>query len=414
MTTGLDMEELVRFVLAPGTTSDPFGDYHRLREVAAVYRSDRTGMTLLSRFADCQLVLNDKDTFRVVDTAWMMANLPGWKPSQSQEQFLSSLFFRNPPEHTRLRRQISRGFSSRRLQLLRPVVEREVRGALDRLAAVPPGVAVDFQEIVSVPLSLALLGGLLGIAVEDQPRCWSLLNEAIPPPDPTADRASRELTQKRADAASAEMADFFFDLVAAKRADPGDDLVSACLAEQAEDAERLSDRELALAMLPIFGAGVTTLSDTLGNTFHALLADPAQLQRLVTGAFAADRAAAEILRYCGGYHITRRYTTRDVEFGGVPVPAGSVLVLLLASANRDPEFVAEPQALDLDRAVIGSLAFGAGIHYCLGAALARLLVETLCQFLHRVPGLRAAGPPHWRPSLLFFGPVTLPVLRTEG
>ncbi|MFF7369740.1 cytochrome P450 [Streptomyces tricolor] len=409
MTTGQDIEELVRFVLAPGTSDDPFAHYLRLRELADVHRSERTGMTLLSRYADCRQVLGDPETFRVVDTDWMAAHRPGWRPSPSQEQFLSSLFFRNPPDHTRLRRQLSRGFTARRLRVLRPLVHQEVLRALDRLAAVPPGEAADFQELVAVPLSLTVLGGLLGIPASDHPRCWTLLHEAVPAPDPAADEAARAALARRADEAAAELAAYFTDLIARKRTEPGDDLVSACLREQADDPEQLTDHELALAVLPVFGAGVTTLSDTLGNIMHTLLAHPGRLERLAADPAQAERAAAEAFRYCGGYHITRRYATRDTEIRGVPVEAGSVLVLLLAGANRDPEAFGRPEEFDVERPETASLAFGAGIHHCLGAALAKLLVETVCGALHRAPALRPAGPPRWRPSLLFFGPVHLPV-----
>ncbi|GAA2195899.1 cytochrome P450 [Streptomyces bangladeshensis] len=409
MTTGQDIEELVRFVLAPGTSDDPFAHYLRLRELADVHRSERTGMTLLSRYADCRQVLGDPETFRVVDTDWMAAHRPGWRPSPSQEQFLSSLFFRNPPDHTRLRRQLSRGFTARRLRVLRPLVHQEVLRALDRLAAVPPGEAADFQELVAVPLSLTVLGGLLGIPASDHPRCWTLLHEAVPAPDPAADEAARAALARRADEAAAELAAYFTDLIARKRTEPGDDLVSACLREQADDPEQLTDHELALAVLPVFGAGVTTLSDTLGNIMHTLLAHPGRLERLAADPAQAERAAAEAFRYCGGYHITRRYATRDTEIRGVPVEAGSVLVLLLAGANRDPEAFGRPEEFDVERPETASLAFGAGIHHCLGAALAKLLVKTVCGALHRAPALRPAGPPRWRPSLLFFGPVHLPV-----
>lgn len=410
MTVTQDVDELARLVSAPGMNGEPFAHYQELRELSPVHRSKRSGMTLVSRLADCRQVLNDSETFRVVDAAWMESTMPGWKPSPSQEQFLSSLFFRNPPDHTRLRRQISRSFTSRRLRSLGPMVEREVRRAFERLAAVPAGEVVDFQELVSVPLSLAVFGGLLGIAEEDQPRCWELLNEAVPAPDPTADQEARQAVQRRADTAALEMSEFFSRLVGSRRADPGDDLISTCLVESADDPDQLSDSELALTMLPVFGAGVTTLGDTVGNIMHTLLANPEALARLRSGDFAEDRALAEIFRYCGGYHITRRYTTRDVELGGVELPAGSVVVLLLASANRDPQAFHEPELFDIDRTGNGSLAFGAGIHHCLGAALSKLLGEALCRELHRVPGLRADGPAEWRPSMLFFGPVRLPVL----
>ncbi|MET8164446.1 cytochrome P450 [Streptomyces sp. NPDC005329] len=409
MTTGQDIEELVRFVLAPGTGDDPFAHYLRLRELADVHHSERTGMTLLSRYADCRQVLGDQETFRVVDTEWMAANIPGWRPSPGQEQFLSSLFFRNPPDHTRLRRQLSRGFTARRLQVLRPLAEKEVLRALDRLAAVPSGQVADFQELVSVPVSLAVLGGLLGIPASEHARCWTLLNEAVPAPDPAADEAARAAMSRRADEAATELAAFFTELIARKRTEPGDDLVSACMVEQAGDPEQLTDRELALAVLPVFGAGLTTLSDTLGNLMHTLLTHPDRLERLSADPTQAERAAAEAFRYCGGYHITRRYATRDTEIRGVPIAAGSVVVLLLAGANRDPEAFGRPEEFDIERPETASLAFGSGIHFCLGAALAKLLVETVCGALPRGPALRPAGAPRWRPSVLFFGPVHLPV-----
>ncbi|CAM5324115.1 cytochrome P450 [Streptomyces canarius] len=180
------------------------------------------------------------------------------------------------------------------------------------------------------------------------------------------------------------------------------------------DPEQLTDRELALAVLPVFGAGVTTLSDTLGNIMHTLLTNPDQLERLSADPARAERAAAEAFRHSGGYHITRRYATRDTEIRGVPVAAGSIVVLLLAGANRDPEVFARPEELDIERPETASLAFGTGIHHCLGAALAKLLVETVCGALHRGPALRPAGAPRWRPSLLFFGPVRLPVTVVAG
>ncbi|AOR34264.1 hypothetical protein BFF78_27280 [Streptomyces fodineus] len=409
MTVPVDAEDLVRLVTAPGTSGEPFAHYRQLRDLSGVYRSERLGMTLVTGQAECQRVLGDKETFRVIDAAWMEAKMPGWKPSASQEQFFSSLFFRNPPEHTRLRAQLSRGFSSRQLRQLGPMVEHEARVVFDRLLGTPSGEAVDFQELVSEPLSMAALGGLLGIPAAEQPRCWTLLNEALPQPDPTADDATRQAVQQRADRAALAMSEYFEKLVAAKRADPADDLISAYLAEQSDDPDRLSDSELALALLPIFGAGVAALSATLGNAVHTLLSHPDTLERVRSGDFSADRAVAEIFRYCGGYHVTRRYTAQDVELGGVALSAGSVLVLLLAAANRDPKAFHEPETFDIDRTGAGSLAFSAGIHHCLGAALSKLVAEAVCRELRRVPRLRSAGDPKWRPDMLFFGPERLPV-----
>jgi cytochrome P450 len=409
MTAPVDVEDLVRLVTAPGTNGEPFDHYRQLRQTAAVHRSERLGMTLVTGQPECQQVLTDKHTFRVVDAAWMEAKMPGWKPSASQEQFFSSLFFRNPPEHTRLRAQLSRGFTSRHLRQLAPMVEQEAAVAFDRLLAAPSGEVVDFMELVSVPLSLAALGGLLGVPATDHAHCWKLLTEAVPQPDPRADEATRRAVLEQADRAALELSAYLEQLVAAKREVPGDDLISAYLSEQSDDPERLTDSELAMALLPIFGAGVAALSATLGNAVHTLLGAPDTLKRVQGGDFSAERTVAEIFRYCGGYHVTRRYATADVEIGGVAVQAGTVLVLLLGAANRDPHAFHDPETFDIDRPEAGSLAFSAGIHYCLGAALSKLVAEGLCRELRRIPGLRAAGDTEWRPDMLFFGPERVPV-----
>ncbi|MFC8848109.1 MULTISPECIES: cytochrome P450 [unclassified Micromonospora] len=408
---GPEAEELVRFVLAPGTVDDPFAYYRRLRGIAPVHRSTTLGVTLLSRFADCQRVLTDSRTFPVVDVAWMRANQPQRGPSPAQEQFMSSLFFQNPPAHTRLRRLLARGFSARQLLSLRDPVRDEVARVLDGLAEAASGAAaVDFQQVVAVPLALRVLGGLLGVPVADQGRTWELLREAIPgPPAPGTDPAQLGELLRRAATASEELVGYFSELAAARRVDPGDDLISACTAEHADDPDGLTDRELGLAILPIFGSGVTTLSDTLGNAAYAFATNPRQLARVRSEPAAAAAATAEVLRYGGNYHIARRYASRTVEFDDVTVPEGSVVVVLLSSANRDPARYADAETFDVGRPEIATLAFGAGIHHCLGAALARLVLEEFCAALHRLPALRLAGAARWRPSLLFFGPMSLPV-----
>jgi cytochrome P450 len=411
----LDLDELVRFIQAPGSHGEPYEYYQRLRELAPVHRIEAANLTLLSRYAECQRVLNDKELFRVVDTEWLQEHVPGWKPAENHEQFMSSLFFQNPPAHTRLRRQLTRGFTARRLNGLRPAIEAAARAAIERLAAAAgDGGPVDFQELVSVPLSLSVLGGLLGVPEPDQQRCWELLNLAVPPPAPAATSADQAAARKRSGAASLELIDYFTELAVARQADPRDDLISACIAQHEDDEDRLTGRELGLALLPIFGAGVTTLSDTTGNACHEFLTHPDQLDRLIADPELVEPASAEILRRAGGYHVARRYATRQTELDGVVIPEGSVVVLLLASANRDAARFADPEIFDVARPDTATLAFGAGIHYCLGAALARLQLEALCAAMCLTPRLEPAGPPRWRPSMLFFGPLTLPVRVTGG
>ncbi|WP_148083434.1 cytochrome P450 [Micromonospora sp. Llam0] len=407
----LEAEELVRFVLAPGTAGDPFAYYRRLRDIAPVHRSEKLDMTLLSRHADCVRVLTDARAFPVVDLAWIRAKQPHRAPTSSQEQFMSSLFFQNPPAHTRLRRLLARGFSARQLLALREPAREEVARVLDRLAeAGGGGRAADFQELVAVPLALRVLGRLLGVPVEDQARTWDLLREAIPPPPPPgSDPAVIAETMRRAEVASTELVGYFAELAAARRKDPRGDLISACTTDHADDPDGLTDRELGLTMLPIFGSGITTLSDTLGNAAHAFATNPRQLARVARDPAAATAAAAEVLRFGGTYHIARRYASQAVRFDDVEVPEGSVVVMLLGSANRDATRYADGDGFDVDRPEVATLALGAGIHHCLGAALARLVVEEFCAGLHRLPALRLAGDPEWRPSLLFFGPMALPV-----
>jgi cytochrome P450 hydroxylase len=246
----------------------------------------------------------------------------------------------------------------------------------------------------------------LGVPLADRGQCWDLLNTAVPPPSPQADPHEQRAMRQRAAAASAQLGEYFTTLVEQRRAAPADDFISACLTDDGATGEVWTSRELALALLPVFGSGVGTLSDTVGNAVHTLLSRPGELARL-----AADpaSAAAEIVRYCGAYHVTRRYASREIDVGGTTVVEGSAVVLVLGAANRDGERFPNPDEFDPQRAAAGSLGFGAGIHYCLGAALAKVVLEELCRAASDVGALRLAGAPQWRASLLFFGPVTLPV-----
>jgi cytochrome P450 len=208
-------------------------------------------------------------------------------------------------------------------------------------------------------------------------------------------------------------------LIEAKRAHPGDDLLSA-IAQTGDDGDRLTDGELVAMVFLLVAAGHETTMSTLGNAIHSLLRNPDQLARLRANPRLLPAALDELFRYDGGVSMaTFRFTKEEIQLGGVTIPAGEIVVAALGSAGRDGTRFADADRLDIARQVGGSLAFGHGIHYCVGAQLGKLEVEVaIGRLLARFPGLRLAVDPaelRWKSSTLMHGLVALPVrLRNHG
>jgi cytochrome P450 len=329
---------------------------------------------------------------------------PGWVPDEVTGYLSVHLLNADPPAHTRLRKLVSKAFTARRVAGLRPRVEAITASLLDalepRLAA---GETADLLEAFAFPLPVTVICELLGIPADDQGlfRDWShaVLSDAG---DPGEFRA-----------AGVAMFQYFTHLVAAKRAQPADDLVSA-LIEAHDSGDSLDERELIAMLFLLLIAGHETTTNLIATGTLALLSNPAQLERLRSDRSLLPGAVEELLRYANPLnHATERFTLEPVAIGGVTIPAREWVLCVTSAANRDPGKFPDADRLDVGRDAGGHVAFGHGIHFCLGAPLARLEGEVAFgALLARFPGLSLAAEPdslRWRQSSLIHGLETLPV-----
>ena len=312
-----------------------------------------------------------------------------------------SMLFSDPPQHSRLRRMFGRAFTMRRTENLRPRIE-EITDQV--LGSVPTGAEIDLVETVAMAIPIAVIGELLGVprAAHHDLRRWNR----------TLTSVDSEPSEKyQAYMASLE---YFRDLVAqkAKSHDTADDLIGAMIDPGNE--ERFGEFELLSTIFLVMNAGYETTANLISSSVYALLKHPEQLELLRGDATLIPNAVEEFLRYESPLNLsTLRYTTETVEIGDTVVPAGEVVFLALCSANRDPDRFAEPDRLDIRRNAATHLAFGHGIHHCVGAPLARLEGEiVLARLLDMFPHWEAAEPLDrlsWRYTLQFRGLERLPV-----
>jgi cytochrome P450 len=304
----------------------------------------------------------------------------------------TSMLSLNPPDHTRLRRLVSSTFTARRVQSLRPAIEAMVAELLDDLAG-----ETDFIERFAFPLPVNVIGELLGVPAPDRAQFQTLVRDWTRVLD-----VITEDVLERADPAAATIREYLAGLVAERRAAPRDDLLSALVAAE-EAGDRLSEDELLTMAALLFAAGFETTTNLLANGLVALCRNPGQ-------EFGDPATAvAELLRYDSPVQIVGRVTWDEVELGGTTVGGGERIVAYLGAGNRDPERFADPHRLDLARTDNAPLSFGGGIHYCLGAPLARLEAQiAFPALLQRFPDIQI-GRPDRRDSLTLRGYTRLPV-----
>jgi cytochrome P450 len=398
------MSDIVK--LDTGYFEDPHHLHGRLRAdqpVALAEMPEGYKAWLVTRYPDVRAALTDQR----LSNNWR-AVMPHGSPEDQPENPLSAdLLSIDPPDHTRLRRLVAKAFTARRIADLRPRIEEITAALLDELAAMPAG-EIDVLQAFAFPLPVTVISELLGVPVSDREkfRTWS------------AAVVSSVITQPEIETAFAEMVAYFIALLETKRHSPGDDLLSALIKTQDDDGDQLSQNELLSMAFLLLVAGHETTVNLIASGTLALLLDPAARARLRADRSLLPAAVEEILRYTSPVnHALPRYTTEPVSIAGVEIPAQQVVILSLSSANRDESRFASPGSFDVDRDTGGHLAFGHGIHYCLGAPLARLEAEiAFGALLDRFPDLTLAVSPselRWRPSTLIRGLETLPV-RLQG
>jgi hypothetical protein len=386
----------------PGFLDDPYPAYHQLRREDPVHRHP-LGFYVLTRYDDVAAFLRDprfgKSGYQALFESRFGAGKDGpWLPM--------SMLFRDPPDHTRLRALVSKAFTPRVVEALRGHVEAIVKGLLDRVADQE---RVDVIEALAYPLPVTVISELLGVPAGDTEQIKEWSRDVARALDAIALPIAPEVIERGSQATEA-IAGYFRALADERRQRPGPDLLSGLV--QAEEAgDRLNERELLATCLLLYVAGHETTVNLVGNGLLAILRHPEERRRLEADPTLLPAAVEELLRYDGPVQRTGRMAAVDAEIAGVPIPAGALVLGLVGAANRDPAHFAEPDRLDLKRDEPGHLAFGAGIHYCLGASLARLEAQVaIGAILRRFPALTlAVERPIWRPSSTLRGLESLPV-----
>ncbi|MFZ1994003.1 MAG: cytochrome P450 [Solirubrobacteraceae bacterium] len=384
---------------APAGQADPYPIYRRMHELGeAVHAPD--GTVVVTGYRASAAVIRDNRLRKSPGAVLTAAGHPDWERRPSLRMLFGSMLMLNPPQHTRLRRLVSRSFTAQRVAAMREAITRIAEELCDRLSG-----TVEFVDAVAFPFPVTVIGELLGIPAADramfQPlvREWTSVLELLHP-----------LAVDSADAAAVQIQSYLHQLVRERRRRPADDLISALVAVE-DDEHQLTEEELVTMAALILAAGFETTTGLLANGFLTLLDTPHQADRLRREPALAKSAVEELLRYDAPVQILYgRTATEDMVVGDLPVRAGQRLINLLGAANRDPRQFSEPDELRLDRDEGPGLSFGGGIHHCLGAALARLEGQVMLPLLlRRYPKAALEGSPVRRGGLMIRGYTSLPV-----
>lgn len=339
----------------------PVPTYHELRQRDPVHRSRLIGGWVLTRFADCDAVLRDYETY-----SSDLINSPARRTARARgvTKIEPTILVMDPPDHTRLRALVAPAFTRTAIEAWRPRIERRVNELLDRMASER---RVDIMDSLATPLPVMVIAEMLGVPPEDYPWFKEQSDAVARVLEPTATPAEGA----RAVASRAALNEYIGRMADERRREPQEDLISLLLHAE-EEGDRLTHQELISMVRLLLIAGNETTTNLIGNGLLALLRHPEQLQWLREHPEQVDGAVEELLRYDSPVQLDQRTATRELEIGGQRIAAGEQVILLLGAANHDPERFADPDRLDLTRGDKNHLAFGRGIHHCLGAPLARL------------------------------------------
>jgi cytochrome P450 len=381
-----DAETIVRHLFETSDgRRDPHPHYHRLRAVAPIHRSGMLDAWLLTRYDDCWSVLRDPRLGKGYASQMEHRFGADWRRHPALADHERSLINVHGVDHTRLRRLVSKSFTRRTIEDLRPAIERMVDALLEPLAARGGG---EILDALAFPLPVAVIGELLGVPEADRARFRDLVRTSTAAFETLATPAQLDA----ADAAHLEIFAYFAQLIAEKRRRPGSDLLSALV--QANDDDHLTDAELQSLAAILFVGGFETTTNLIGNGLLGLLRHPEQMASLREDRSLHANLTEELLRYDGTVQLSSRYVLEPIDVGGVTIPAGNTIMPLLGAANHDPARYAEPDRLDVRRTNVEPLSFGGGVHFCLGAALARVETEIVFRaLLDRFDTIALDGPP---------------------
>lgn len=369
--------------LASELRADPLPQYEKLRSKDPVHRMRLVDGWILTRYEDIDMVLRDHRRFGNLGRDY------GYLP------YISMLDL-DPPEHTRLRSLVVHGFTPRAVNSLEPRIAKMVDELLEELAGKP---RFDLIHDIAFPLPIIVIAELLGVPPEDRDkfREWSEVAALVV--DPLLD--SQQIRDVRQ--TIEELFDYLETIAEDRRRHPQDDLVTA-LVNAEEDGERLSREDLLINLVLVLVAGNETTRNLIGNGTLALMKNPDQLQRLRDDTGLLDSAIDEMLRYDSPVQLDSRIARESVEIGGKRIEPDQRVLCALGAANHDPEVFPEPERFDVGRAPRNHLSFGRGIHYCLGAPLAKLEARVVFTgLLSRFETLRLVAEPRYRDQITLRG-----------
>ncbi|MFI9393061.1 cytochrome P450 [Streptomyces bauhiniae] len=385
---------------SPEFLADPYPAYAELRARGRVIRYEPTDQWLVPHHADVSALLRDRRLGRTYQHRFSHEEFGRTAPPPEHEPFHTlndhGMLDLEPPDHTRIRRLVSKAFTPRTVERLRGYVHGLAESLVADLVAAGGG---DLLADVAEPLPVAVIAELLGIPEADRAplRPWSAdicgMYELNPSPE-VAGRAVR---------ASVEFSEYLRGLIAARRSSPGDDLITALIAAHDED-DRLTEQEMISTAVLLLNAGHEATVNATTNGWLALFEHPNQLVALRADLTLIPTAVEELLRYDTPLQLFERWVLDDIELAGTTIPRGAELALLFGSANHDEAVFDTPTTLDLTRRENPHISFSAGTHYCIGAALARLeLGASMRALLTQAPTLTLASPPPRKPGFVMRG-----------
>ncbi|HEX4126379.1 MAG TPA: cytochrome P450 [Acidimicrobiales bacterium] len=396
---------LLQVLITPEGQADPYPCYAQMRSEARVSRT-AFGPYVVNGYQECLGVLRDPRLGRgmgIEDGSTGIFSDAGTRRGEFMDASQHNMLMADPPDHTRLRRLVSRSFTPRQVDRLRPAIEQLVADLLDDLAERGE---VDFMAEFALPLPMDVIGELVGVPASERAALQPHVRAAAKGIEPVLSEEEVEASIE----AIVYLAEYFVGLLDERRRQPRDDLLSA-LVQARESDDRLTDDEITSTAILLFSAGFETTTNLLGNGLLALLRHPAQLDDWRHHPEIAPTAVEELLRFDSPVQFNLRTALEPADLLGEPLERGDRIVVLQGAGNRDPARFDRPDDLDLRRVDNTPLSFGWGIHHCIGAPLARMEGEIAFNaLLARFPTMELTSDEvHWRPSFTLRGLLDLPL-----